>query len=209
MDENKNTHWEEFQKALNQEHKKALEGLNIDLYKDISKTAEIVRSSQDRIVLKEIIDSLRERFKYEDLNQVTDIFIYCQAHLSSNEEPFPIPSQLCVSIGKLFSNKNLHYIASKIYSEDQIESGCALSFLGYLAILDKHTSYVLDFIKDNFDGFSPNNKMECVFQLKKTLPDNAVSKQIVEDSRITEYELRFDASTDSLSRPITFQIDKV
>jgi hypothetical protein len=147
--------------------------------------------------------------KTKDLNQVTEIFIYCQSFLSSNEEPLPIPSQLCISVGKLFTNANLHYTATKVYSGDEIEGGCALSFLGYLAMHENHTPWVLHFINENFKGFSHNKKTECIFQLKETLPDNEIAKQIIKDSGITEYRLIFSTQTDSTSKPITFQIDNI
>jgi hypothetical protein len=158
---------------------------------------------------KGIISDLRERFKNEDLNKITEIFNYCQSFLSTNEEPLPMPSQLCISIGKLFTNENLHYTASKVYSKDEIEGGCALSFLVYLGMHEHHTNYVLSFINKNFEGFSKNKKTECVFQLKEALPDNEIAKQIIKDSGITEYVLTFSTEIESTSKPIDFQIDNI
>lgn len=137
------------------------------------------------------------------------MFIYCQSFLSTNEEPLPLPSQLCIAIGKLFTHHNLHYTASKVYSDDEIDGGSALSFLGYLTMHEQHTSYVLNFIKENFTGFSQNKKTECVFQLKEILPENEIAKQIIEDSGITKYELTFSTEEDSISRPVTFKRDNL
>lgn len=196
---------EEFQKMLFQQHEKANDSINKELYNEIIKTAKIIEETEDKSNLKEIIDNLRGKFKSEDLNQVTNLFIYCQGFLSTNEEPLPMPSQLCIAIGKLFTSENLHYTANKIYSDDEIDSGSALSFLGYLAMHDQHTSYVLNFIKENFNGFSQNKKTQCVFQLKEALPENEIAKQIVKDSGITKYELVFSTEVDSSSTPITFK----
>ena len=124
---------------------------------------------------------------------------------TTNEDPLPTPSILCINIGKLFEEENLHYTASKVYSSDEVEGGSALSFLGYLALHEHHKSYVLTFIKENFEGFSQNKKTELVFQLKNYLPDDAVAKEIVEKSGITEYKLVFSTEEDSSSRPITFR----
>ena len=124
---------------------------------------------------------------------------------TTNEDPLPTPSILCINIGKLFEEKNLHYTASKVYSSDEVEGGSALSFLGYLALHEHHKSYVLTFIKENFEGFSQNKKTELVFQLKNYLPDDTVAKEIVERSGITEYKLVFSTEEDSSSRPITFR----
>jgi hypothetical protein len=200
---------DKFQEILEQQHENAIKDVNNALLNDILKTAKIVEENEDEKNLKEIISNLCERFKNEDLNQVTEIFIYCQSFLSSNEEPLPMPSQLCISIGKLFTNENLHYTASRVYSKDEIEGGCALSFLGYLAMHEHHTPYVLNFINANFKGFSHNKKTECVFQLKEVLPDNEIAKQIIADSGITEYKLIFSTETDSTSKPITFQIENI
>ncbi|SHH21634.1 hypothetical protein SAMN05421866_2262 [Chryseobacterium oranimense] len=206
MKDNEINHLEEFQKIVLQQHENANKNINKELYDEILKTAEIIEKS-DRSNTKEILNKLRERFKNEDLNQVTDIFIYCQNFLSTNEEPLPLPSQLCIAIGKLFTNENLHYTSSKVYSDDQIDGGSALSFLVYLAMHEKHTPYVLDFIKENFKGFSRNKKTECVFQLKETLPENEIAQQIIKDSGITKYELIFSTEEDSISTPVTFKMD--
>lgn len=202
-------HLEEFQKILEQQHTNAIGSVNKKLYDDIIETAEIAERIEDDKKFKELTTKLRERFKNENLNQVTDIFIYSQSFLSRNEDPVPMPSKLCISIGKLFTNKNLHYTASKVYNKDEIESGCALSFLGYLAMYEDHEPYVLNFIKDNFEGFSQNKKTECVFQLKEILPDNDIAKKIIKKSRITEYKLVYSTETDSTSRPVTFQLENI
>ncbi|WP_293789409.1 hypothetical protein [uncultured Pedobacter sp.] len=194
---------------LKEQHGKSAENINTALYEDIVNTAEVVKMTEDDAVRTQVLASLRNRFKDEDLNQVSDVFIYCQRFLSANEDPLPMASQLCISIGKLFTNENLHYAAGKVYSGDETESGAALSFLGYLALIDQHTLYVLNFIKENFAGFSQNNKVTCVFQLKEILPDNEIARQIVADSGITRYELSFSTDTDSSSKPITFQIGEV
>jgi hypothetical protein len=199
--------WEQFQEMVVQEHESAAKSINKVLYDEIIKTAEIIQKTEDQSKLKEIIGNLRERFKSEDLNQVTNLFIYCQRFLSTNEEPLPLPSQLCISIGKLFTYEHLYFTAGKVYSDDEIEGGAALSFLGYLTMHEQHISYVLDFIKENFKGFSNNKKTECVFQLKEILPENEIVKQIVEESGITEYKLIFSTDEDSTSTPITFKHD--
>lgn len=209
MSENNQSPLDGFLGILKQQHEKSIENINMALYDDIVNTTELIEGTKDEDVRKEAVASLRNRFKNENLNQVTDIFIYCQRFLSENENPLPMPSQLCVSIGKLFTHENLHYAASKIYSPDETESGAALSFLGYLALIEQHTFYVLNFIKENFAGFSQNNKTTCVFQLKEILPDHKIAKQIVADSGITKYELSFSTSTDSSSVPITFQIGNI
>jgi hypothetical protein len=175
--EDKKSPLDQFQEILEQQHKNATRSVNDNLLNVILKTAKIVEENKDETKLKEIISDLRERFKNENLNQVTEIFKYCQSFLSTNEDPLPTPSQLCISIGKLFTNENLHYTASKVYSKDEIEGGCALSFLGYLAMHEHHTDYILSFINGNFEGFSKNKKTECVFQLKEALPDNEIAKQ--------------------------------
>jgi len=198
---------EEFQRILLQQQENANKSINQELCDDILKTAKIIEGTKDKSNPKEIVDNLRERFKNEDLNQVVNLFIYYQSFLSTNEEPLPLPSQLCIAIGKLFNYENLHYTASKVYSDDEIEGGSALSFLGYLAIHEQHTPYVLNFIKENFKGFSNNKKTECVFQLKETLPENEIAKQIIKDSGITKYELVFSTEEDSTSIPITFKKD--
>lgn len=204
---NKIDHNVEFKKLVIEHHRNAFASINQELYNEIIKTTEIISGTKENVKIKEIIDKLTERFKNEDLNQITNLFIYCQRFLSSNEEPLSLPSQLCIAIGKLFTNKNLHYTASKIYSEDEIDGGCALSFLGHLAMHEQHTSYVLNFIKENFKGFSKNKKTECVFQLKETLPENEIAKQIIKDSGITKYELIFSTEEDATSTPITFMLD--
>jgi hypothetical protein len=209
MEENKNNPLDKFQEILEQQHNDGIKDLNNALYNDILKTAKIIEENEDKTNLKDIISNLCERFKNENLNQVTDIFIYSQSFLSRNEDPLPMPSQLCISIGKLFTNENLHYTASKVYSKDEIDGGCALSFLGYLAMHENNEPYVFSFIKENFKGFSQNKKTECVFQLKEIFPDNEIAKQIVENSGITKYELIFSTESDSSSKPVTFQIENI
>lgn len=66
---------------------------------------------------------------------------------------------------------------------------------------------LLNFIKENFSGFSQNKKTECVFQIKEILPDNEIAKQIIKDSGITKYELVFSTEVDSSSKPVTFKIE--
>ncbi len=209
MEGKKKSPLEGFQEKLQQQHKNAQGKINNTLYEDILKTAKIIEKTEDKTKLQDIITNLRNRFKNENLNQVTDIYIYCQSFLSSNENPVPLPSQLCISIGKLFTNENLHYTANKVYSKDEVESGCALSFLGCLALHEHHEAYVLRFIKENFEGFSQNKKTECVFQLKEILPDNEIANRIIEDSGITEYKLVFSTEEDSTSKPISFQVDPI
>jgi hypothetical protein len=207
MEENKKSPFEGFQEILEQQQSNAIGKINSVLFNDILETAKIIENNNGNLDLSETLRNLRERFKNEDLNQVTEIFIYSQSFLSTNEDPLPMSSQLCISIGKLFTNKNLHYTASKVYSKDEIEGGCALSFLVYLAIHEQHTSYILSFIKDNFEGFSQNEKTKCVFQLRDALPDNEIATQIVKNSGITKYELTFSTEVESISKPITFQIE--
>jgi hypothetical protein len=209
MEENKKNHFDQVQKFLNQQHKSVEQGINKALLNDILQTAEVIEENNDETKQKEIITDLKDRFKKEDLNQLTDIFNYCQSFFSTNEEPLPLPSQLCISVGKLFTNENLHYTAGKVYSKDEITGGCALSFLVYLAMYEHHTDYVLNFIKGNFEVLSQNKKTECIFQLKQTVPDNEVAKQIIKDSGITEYKLIFSTEVDSTSKPITFRIDNI
>ena len=209
---NNNEHLEGFLNILKENHNNSVEKVNMSLYDDICQTAEILERTESENEKKAIKDSLRERFKNVNLNQVTDLFIYNQMFFTSNEDPLPTPSILCINIGKLFTKQNLHYIATKVYSNDEIEGGCALSFLGYLALLENegtyiHRNYVLNFIKDNFEGFSQNKKTECVFQLKNYLSDDKIAQQIINNSGITEYRLTFSTEEDSSSRPITFKFE--
>lgn len=206
MEENSTDHLEEFLKMMKEQDNKADENLNKPLFDDICKTAELFEITENETDRNEIIENLRNRFKNIDLNEVTDLFIYSQSFLSTNENPVPMPSIMCIAIGKLFTDKNLHYTASKVYSENEIEGGCALSFLGYLALKEHHTTYFLNFIKNNFEGFSKNKKTECVFQLKELFSDNEIAKQIIDESGITEYELVFSTEEDSSSKPITFKM---
>ena len=210
--EKNNEHLEGFLNILKENHNNSVEKVNMSLYDDICQTAEIIDRAESETEEKAIKDSLRERFKNVDLNQVTDLYIYNQMFFTSNEDPLPTPSILCINIGKLFTEQNLHYIATKVYSNDEIEGGCALSFLGYLALLENegtyiHRDYVLSFIKDNFEGFSQNKKTECVFQLKNYLSDDVIAQQIINDSGITEYILTFSTEEDSSSIPITFKFN--
>ena len=210
--ENNNEHLEGFLNILKENHNNSVEKTNMSLYDDICQTAKIIDRVESETEKKAIKDSLRERFKNVDLNQVTDLYIYNQMFFTSNEDPLPTPSILCINIGKLFTEQNLHYIATKVYSDDEIEGGCALSFLGYLALLENegtyiHRNYVLSFIKDNFEGFSQNKKTECVFQLKNYLSDDEIAQQIINDSGITEYILTFSTEEDSSSRPINFKFN--
>jgi hypothetical protein len=211
MEENNNA-LDGFLKTLKEQEEKTVKNINQELYADIYKTAEIVDKTENQIEVKEIKNKLIEKFKNINLNQVTDLFIYNQMFFTSNENPLPTPSILCINIGKMFTEQNLHYIATKVYSNDEIEGGCALSFLGYLALLENegtyiHRDYVLSFIKDNFEGFSQNKKTECVFQLKNYLSDDEIAQQIINDSGITEYILTFSTEEDSSSRPITFKFN--
>ena len=74
---------DEFQNILAQQHQNAIKKRNSVLYDEIINAAKIIKESKNDNNLKESINALRERFKNEDLNQVTDIFIYCQSYLSS------------------------------------------------------------------------------------------------------------------------------
>ena len=202
-----------FLKILKEQEEKNVRKINENLYDDICRTAEIVNKTENESEVKEIKNKLLERFKNVDLNQVTDLFIYNQMFFTTNENPLPTPSILCINIGKLFTEENLHYIATKVYSSDELEGGCALSFLGYLALIENegtyiHRNYVLNFIKDNFEGFSQNKKTECVFQLKKYLSDDKIAQQIIAESGITEYVLTFSTEEYSTSKPITFKLRK-
>lgn len=210
MEENKNA-LDGFLKIVKEQEDKIVSNINQNLYDDICRTAEIVDKTESESEVKAIKSELLERFKNVDLNQVTDLFIYNQMFFTTNEDPLPTPSILCINIGKLFKEENLHYTATKVYSEDEVEGGSALSFLGYLALHEHHKSYVLNFLKDNFEGFSQNKKTELVFQLKNYLPDDAVAQEIVNNSGITEYRLRFSTEEDSSSIPITFKFtnDKI
>lgn len=206
MEENNNA-LEGFLKILKEQEEMIVSNINQKLYDDICRTAEIVDKTEDESEAKEIKNKLLERFKNVDLNQVTDLFIYNQMFFTTNEDPLPTPSILCINIGKLFNEENLHYTATKVYSNDEVEGGSALSFLGYLALHDHHKSYVLNFIKENFEGFSQNKKTELVFQLKNYLLDDTIAKEIVENSGITEYRLTFSTEEDSSSSPITFKFN--
>ncbi|MCJ8154420.1 hypothetical protein MKJ01_11670 [Chryseobacterium sp. SSA4.19] len=204
---NNNDHLEDFLNIIKEHHTHSVEKVNRSLYDDICKTAEIIERTESETEEIAIKESLRERFKNVDLNQVTDLFIYNQMFFTSNEDPLPTASILCINIGKLFTEQNLHYIVAKVYSRNEIEGGCALSFLGYLALQEHHRNYILNFIKENFEGFSKNKKTECVFQLKNYLSDDKIAQQIISDSGITEYLLTFSTEEDSSSRPITFNLE--
>lgn len=211
--ENNNQHLDDFVNLLKEQHANSSNTINRSLFDEICQTAEIFDNTESDSEKKAIKDSLRDRFKNVDLNQVTDLFIYNQMFFTSNEDPLPTPSILCINIGKLFTEQNLHYIATKVYSKDEIEGGCALSFLGYLALLENegtyiHRDYVLRFIKENIKGFSPNKKTECVFQLKNYLFDDKMAQQIISDSGITEYILTFSTEENSSSTPITFKFKR-
>lgn len=206
MEENNNA-LDSFLKILKEQEEKIVSNINQELYDDICKTAEILDKTENETEVKEIKNKLIDKFKNVDLNQVTDLFIYNQMFFTTNENPLPTPSILCINIGKLFEEENLHYTASKVYSNDEVEGGSALSFLGYLALHEHHKSYVLTFLKENFEGFSQNKKTELVFQLKNYLPDDTLAKEIVENSGITEYRLTFSTEEDSSSRPITFKFN--
>ena len=208
--EDNNSAFDDFLKILKEEEDKIFTNINQELYDDICKTAEIIDKTEDESEVKEIKKKLIERFKNVDLNQVTDLFIYNQMFFTTNENPLPTPSILCINIGKLFTERNLYYTATKVYSNDEVEGGAALHFLGYLALLENegvylHRDYVLNFIKENFSGFSQNKKTECVFQLKDYLSEDKIAEQIINDSGITEYKLVFSTEEDSSSKPITFR----
>lgn len=209
MEEN-DTGLEGFLNIVKEQEDRVVENINKTLYDDVCRTAEIFDKTENESERKAIKENLRERFKNKDLNQVTDMFIYNQMFFTTNENPLPTVSALCINIGKLFTKENLHYAATKVYSCDEVEGGAALSFLGYLAILENegtyiHRDYVLDFIKENFSGFSQNKKTECVFQLKNYLSDDKIAQQIISDSGITEYKLVFSTGEDTSSKPITFK----
>jgi hypothetical protein len=204
MEENNNA-LDGFLKILKEQEEKIVSNINQNLYEDICRTAEILDKTENESEVKEIKKKLLERVKNIDMNQVTDLFIYNQMFFTTNEDPLPTPSILCLNIGKLFKEENLHYTAAKVYSNDEIEGSSALSFLGYLALHEHHRSYVLNFIKENFDGFSQNKKTELVFQLKNYLPNDTVAKEIVNHSGITEYRLTFSTEKESSSKPITFK----
>lgn len=208
MEEKNKTPWDEFLEIRNQHHQHVIEKINQDLYQDIIMVANSIEETEDNSNFQENIDQLRERIKEENLNQVIDIFIYCQSFLSTNEDQVPMPSQLCIAIGKLFTNKNLHNVASKIYTEDKTASDCALSFLVYLAMYDHHVPYILNFIQENFKGFSANKKTNCVFLLKEMLPDHKAANEIIEKSGITERVIIFGTEIDSTSKPITFKFEE-
>lgn len=213
MEEN-NSALDGFLKILKEQEDKIVSNINQELYDDICKTAEIIDKTENEFEVKEIKNKLIERFKNVDLNQVTDLFIYNQMFFTTNENPLPTPSILCINIGKLFKEENLHYAATKVYSNDEVEGGAALSFLGYLTLLENeetyiHRDYVLKFIKENFSGFSQNKKTECVFQLKNYLSDDNIAQQIISDSGITEYVLTFSTEENSTSRPVTFKLQNI
>lgn len=202
-----NAHLKEFLNLVQEKYNNSVEKVNMALYDDICRTAELLERTENESDEKAIVENLRDRFKNVDLNEVTDLFIYHQMFFTSNEDPLPTPSVLCINIGKLFTEENLRHIATKVYSRDETEGGCALSFLGYLALQEHHRTYILNFIKDNFEGFSQNKKTECVFQLKNYLSDDKIAQQIIRDSGITEYILTFSTEEDSSSRPVTFKLD--
>ena len=209
MEENNNA-LEGFLNILKEQEDRVVGNINKTLYDDICRTAETFDKTENESERKAIKENLRERFKNTDLNQVTELFIYNQMFFTTNENPLPTASALCINIGNLFTEENLHYAATKVYSSDEVEGGVALSFLGYLAIIENkgtyiHRDYVLNFIKENFSGFSQNKKTECVFQLKNYLSDDKIAQQIISDSGITEYKLVFSTGEDSSSKPITFK----
>lgn len=211
MEEN-NKDLEGFLKILKEQEDKYGSKINQALYDDICKTAEIIDNTANETEVKEIKKNLIERAKNVDLDQVIDLFIYNQMFFTTNENPLPTPSILCINIGKLFTEENLHYIATKVYSNDEVEGDAALSFLGYLTLLENdgvyfHRDYILNFIKENFSGFSQNKKTECIFQLKNYLSEDKIANQIIENSGITEYKLVFSTEKDSSSRPITFKFE--
>lgn len=205
--EEKNEHIEGFLNLLKEDHNNAYEKINQSLLKDISKIAELSGINRQDPLIDELINGINKRLEKGDKNQITDLFIYFQKFHTNNEEPVSIPSKICISIGKLFTNKNLEYTARNVYSQDGIEGTSALLFLILLAkFFEYHRPYVLNFIKENFKGFSQNQKTECVFQLKNYLPDDEIAQQIISDSGISEYKLIFSTEEDSTSKPITFKL---
>ena len=112
MEENNNA-LDGFLKILKEQEEKIVSNINQELYDDICKTAEIVDKTENETEVKEIKNKLIDKFKNVDLNQVTDLFIYNQMFFTTNENPLPTPSILCINIGKLFEEENLHYTASK------------------------------------------------------------------------------------------------
>jgi len=207
MKGNEKSPLEGFLEIAREDRRRSREKINENLLEQILRTSEEFDKVQsNELKRKNVVNELRTRLKGTDLNEVFEIYIYCQKFMSTNEVPVPTPSILCINVGKNFTHKNLHEVASRIYIGEQIESGCALTYLIYLAIYDEHSSYVLDFIKDNFEGFSHNNKTDCVFLLKDLLPDNEVAQQIVNDSGIVERKLIFSSSVESSSKPITFKL---
>ena len=106
---NNNEHLEGFLNILKENHNNSVEKVNMSLYDDICQTAEILERTESENEKKAIKDSLRERFKNVNLNQVTDLFIYNQMFFTSNEDPLPTPSILCINIGKLFTKQKLTF----------------------------------------------------------------------------------------------------
>ena len=206
MKENTKSPLDRFQQIVEENHNKAKMTINRTLINEIQNAALMLSKTDNKELRKEIVENLLERFKNEDLNQVTEIFIYSQCYWSTNEDPIPIQSRLCISLGKLFTESNLYYTASKIYTEESVRDSCALKFLIYLAYHVQHTDYVLDFIKGNYGGLYINLKTECVFALKESLPDNEIAQQIIRDSGITKYSLTFNTIDDTRSKPIKFKL---
>src|SRR5690554_4505036 len=96
-----------FLKILKEQEEKNVRKINENLYDDICRTAGIVNKTENESEVKEIKNKLLERFKNVDLNQVTDLFIYNQMFFTTNENPLPTPSILCINIGRLFTEENL------------------------------------------------------------------------------------------------------
>ncbi|MDB5149401.1 MAG: hypothetical protein JWQ57_3421 [Mucilaginibacter sp.] len=154
------------------------EELNGTLHEKIFNSSELLLKrdlGEKSIDIIPAIDCLNDIVARENLNEVSDIYIYEEAFADTDK---PLKDTIVHAIASIiafnYRDENLTYIENIALAGDDKRNYIALDYL--LKIGRYHAKFqdrVLTFIEQNFNGFGKNKLNIAAFYLVKLYPKNA------------------------------------
>lgn len=200
-----NENIENFKKFLEEQDAAQKADLDLDLYEFIqSRMSKLASGSEDVAKDIAILTEIQEKAEtVSNANSLIDIYFYEGEfnHFSDIKE-MTMQSALAMT-SSIFKNENFTYLEETILSNKELRGELALEFLLKLGSEEVHQHRVLNFVAQNFKGFSDNQRTKGSLLLKERYKHVLGAQKILNANPATEYKLEYRSKpTKSNSEPI-------
>ena len=150
--------------------------------------AELPDSEKEKILV--IFSKIEKRAnELDDLDKITEIYFYEGQYARTSREIQQTILYVTKIFAEKFENKNLEKIEKIVKNNNEFKGNLALEFYLKIGLIDKHKLRVLNFIKDNFEFLSDEQKQLCLHTLVDYEKHDTIEEILVK-SGVFEYEAK-------------------